>query len=89
LIIERRVHPEKQFSKTTSTDDGMQIDESDEQFENASRPIRDNAEPDSNVTEPRLLQSQKQLSPSSATDEGIQISESDEQTQNAFIPIHK
>jgi hypothetical protein len=34
----------------TSTNDGMQIDESDEHFENAADSIRESLEPDSNVT---------------------------------------
>jgi hypothetical protein len=39
VIVEREVHPMKQDSQSFSTDEGIQIDESDEQLENAERSI--------------------------------------------------
>jgi hypothetical protein len=50
LTLESVLHFLKQRSPSTSTDDGMQIDESDEHFENAPDSIRESLEPDSNVT---------------------------------------
>jgi hypothetical protein len=55
-MMERLLHPSKQLLETSSTQLGMQIDDSDEQRKNAEEPIRDSLEPDSNVTDPRLLQ---------------------------------
>jgi hypothetical protein len=40
-----------------STDEGMQIDESDEQFQNASSSMNESLEPDSKVTVERDLPS--------------------------------
>jgi hypothetical protein len=50
VIVERDSHSEKQWSPSISTEEGMQIDESDEHFENAYSPIDESLEPDSNVT---------------------------------------
>jgi hypothetical protein len=35
VIVERELHPSKQDSQIVSTEEGIQIDESDEQRENA------------------------------------------------------
>jgi hypothetical protein len=35
VIVERELHPEKQPLQIFSTEEGIQIDESDEQLENA------------------------------------------------------
>jgi hypothetical protein len=35
VIVERELHPSKQRSQIFSTEEGIQIDESDEQFQNA------------------------------------------------------
>jgi hypothetical protein len=51
----------------------MQIDESDEQQENASAPIDESLESDSNVTIERELHSQKDQFPSVSTEEGTHI----------------
>jgi hypothetical protein len=47
VTFEREEHPRKQQWQSHRTEDGMQIDESDEQSENASDSIRDSREPDS------------------------------------------
>jgi hypothetical protein len=47
-------HPEKQESQIISTDEGIQMDESDEQYWNADFPIRESLESDSNVTIERV-----------------------------------
>jgi hypothetical protein len=65
----------------------MQIDESDEQYENADPSIDDSLEPDSNVTVERDSHTQKHPLPSFSTDEGMQIDESDEQCENDSSPI--
>jgi hypothetical protein len=72
-----------------STDEGMQIDESDEHHENADSSIHESLEHDSNVIVERDLQQQKHSLQSVRTDEGMQIDESDEQYENADCPIRK
>jgi hypothetical protein len=83
VTVERDSHPEKDWAPSVSTEEGMQIDESDEQFRNAPSAIDDSLEPGSNVTVERCLHSEKHLAPRSSTDEGRQIDESDEQLKNA------
>jgi hypothetical protein len=39
VTVERESHPQKDPLPSVSTDEGMQIDESDEQKQNASSPI--------------------------------------------------
>jgi hypothetical protein len=46
----------KQTWQSRFTDEGMQIDESDEQWEKAPSPIDDSRQPDSKVTFERDLQ---------------------------------
>jgi hypothetical protein len=50
VTVERDSHREKQNLPSVSTDEGMQIDESDEQEENADSPIDESLESDSNLT---------------------------------------
>jgi hypothetical protein len=70
----------------TSTEEGMQIDDSDQQLENADSPIRVSAEPVSNVTLDRVGHPSKHESQRIVTDEGMQIDESDVQFANAYGP---
>jgi hypothetical protein len=35
VIVERELHPSKQYAQIRSTDEGIQIVESDEQYQNA------------------------------------------------------
>jgi hypothetical protein len=72
-----------------STEEGMQIDESDEHKENADSPIDESLEPDLNVTVERDLHSKKHIVPSFSTEEGMQIDESDGQDENADFSIDK
>jgi hypothetical protein len=65
----------------------MQIDESDEQFQNADLSMDESLEPDSNVTVERHLHFWNDSLPSVSTEEGMQIDESDEQEKNADSPI--
>jgi nicotinic acid mononucleotide adenylyltransferase len=76
-------HPSKHLAQSCSTDDGMQIDESDEQRQNAYSSIRDSREPDSNVTLESAEHRLKHLSQSCSTDDGMQIDENDEQSSHA------
>jgi hypothetical protein len=64
--------------------DGMQIDASDGQEENAEPPRRDSFEPNPNRTVDSFAHSVKQFSPMTSTEDGMQIDESDEQRQNPF-----
>jgi Arc/MetJ-type ribon-helix-helix transcriptional regulator len=67
----------------------MQIEESDEQFENACDSIRESLEPDSNVTLESARHTAKQRSERTSTDDGMQIDESDEQYPNASDSIRE
>jgi hypothetical protein len=73
VIVERDLHSSKQNSQIFSTEQGIQIVESDEQFENASRSIHESLELDSNVIVERDLHPRKQHSQISSTEQGIQI----------------
>jgi hypothetical protein len=49
MMEERELHPLKDATPNISTEDGIQIDESDEDPPNTSLSIRESREPDSNV----------------------------------------
>jgi hypothetical protein len=66
-------HSEKQYSGIHLTSEGMQIDFSDEHFENACGPISLSLEPDSNVACERAGHSLKHISPRISTPAGMQI----------------
>jgi hypothetical protein len=72
-----------------STDQGIQIDESDEQLINAYFSIRESLDSLSNLTFDSVSHPLKQYSQSTSTDEGIQIDESDEQDPNAHLSIRE
>jgi hypothetical protein len=55
VIVKRDLHPLKQDSPIVSTDEGIQIDESDEQLKNVERSIHESLESDSNVIVERDL----------------------------------
>jgi hypothetical protein len=63
----------------TVTDEGMQIDVTDEQYEKAPAPRVESREPVSNVTIERWSHQEKQESPIVLTDEGMQIEVKHEQ----------
>jgi hypothetical protein len=50
MTVRRDRHPKKQFWQILVTDEGRQIDESDEQLPNVQGPILDSLDPGSNVT---------------------------------------
>jgi hypothetical protein len=77
------LHPKKDSSETIPTEDGMQIDDSDEQFQNVARSREVSLERGSNVTVARDRHSEKQFGRSCSTEDGMQIDESDEHTPNA------
>jgi hypothetical protein len=66
-----------------SIDEGIQIDRSDEQVQNADVPRVETLQSLSNVKMERLPQLRKQSLEMISIDEGIQIDSSDEQLQNA------
>jgi hypothetical protein len=66
------VHEEKQLSQRTLTDEGRQMDESDEQLENANASIREKPEPSSNATVEREGQEEKQRRQRTSIDDGMQ-----------------
>jgi hypothetical protein len=82
-------HPEKQYSQIDSTDEGMKMDKSDMQSENAERPIHDSLESDSNMTAERDRHPTKDSAQSFSTEEGMIIEESDEHFKKAESPIHE
>jgi hypothetical protein len=55
VIRSRELHPLKQYWQIFSTEEGIQIDESTEQFENADSSIHKSLESDSNVIALREL----------------------------------
>jgi hypothetical protein len=63
VIVERDSHPLKQLLQIFSTEEGIQIDESDEQYSNAEASIDDSLEPDSNVIVERDSHPLKQCLP--------------------------
>jgi hypothetical protein len=89
VIVERELHPKKQRSQIFETEEGIQIDESDEHEKNAQRSIHESLELDSNVIVERNAHSSKQHSQIILTEEGIQIVESDGQNENAQPSIHE
>jgi hypothetical protein len=60
-----------------STEEGIQIDESDEQSRNAAFPMCESSDSFSKLTSDKVSHSQKQFSQMISTDEGIQIDESE------------
>jgi anti-sigma regulatory factor (Ser/Thr protein kinase) len=77
--IERLSQSLKQYSEIAATDEGIQIDRSEEQQANADLPRVESFEPGSNVTVERLRHERKQAIEIVSTDEGIQIDRTDEQ----------
>jgi hypothetical protein len=70
-----------------STDDGMQIDESDEQPENAPPARRETLDSPSNVIVERVEHRKKHCSAMISTDDGMQIDESEVAPAKAKAPI--
>jgi hypothetical protein len=62
-----------------STEEGIQIDASDEHFQNAESSIHESLEHDSNVTTERTVQKAKHSLQIFSTEEGMKSDESDEQ----------
>jgi hypothetical protein len=81
VISEREVQPEKQKLQSRSTEEGIEMDQSDEHFEKAHGEIRESREPGSKVTAERDRHWRKPTS--SSTDEGMKNDESDEHSVNA------
>jgi anti-sigma regulatory factor (Ser/Thr protein kinase) len=73
------VHLLKHSLEIVSTDEGILIDSSDEQFENADSPRIDTREPGSNVKLESFVQSEKHDFEMISIDEGIQIDRSETQ----------
>jgi hypothetical protein len=72
-------HPWKQYSQSIGREEGMQIDDSDEQCSNTWLSIHDSLDPDSNVTVESNSHPEKQCVQSFSTEAGMQIDESNEQ----------
>jgi hypothetical protein len=64
MTVDRDWQSRKQPSPSVSTDEGMQIDESDVQAAKAFSPMHERWDSDSNMTVERDSQAQKQDSPS-------------------------
>jgi hypothetical protein len=60
MTVESDSHESKHPRQSRSTEEGIQIDESDEQFANAHSSTDDSIEPDSNLTVERDLHPSKQ-----------------------------
>jgi hypothetical protein len=50
VTLSRHQHPAKQYAQSFSTDEGMQMDKSDEHRQKAYGPIIERLDPGSNVT---------------------------------------
>jgi hypothetical protein len=85
----RRVVPAKAEAANSSSDDGRQIDASDEQHANVFSSMHRSSQSGSNVTEQRAVQRRKQRPPSVSMEEGMQNDESDEHFEKAARPISK
>jgi hypothetical protein len=57
LTFDKARHPQKQFSQMISTDEGIQIDESDEESPNAACSIRESLDSRSKLTLDRVRHS--------------------------------
>jgi hypothetical protein len=86
VTTQREEHPQKQEGSIVLTEEGMQIDTSDEQSRKTPSVMRESVEPGSNATLERERQHMKQLYPIVSTVEGMQIDASDEQCANTESP---
>jgi hypothetical protein len=77
VIVEREEQYWKQNGPIRSTEEGIQMDDSDEQPLQALFSMDDSLEPGSNVIVEREEQRVKQDSPNLSTEEGMQIDDSD------------
>jgi hypothetical protein len=77
VTAERERHPVKQDAPSACTEEGIQIDESDEQHANAESPIRASREPDSNAMAERDVHPEKQPSQICSTEQGREMDASD------------
>jgi hypothetical protein len=80
------VHLKKDVEPRLLVDDGMQIDERNEQEENAERPSNDNLHPDSNATVESFAHPEKHFAPMFSTEQGMRIDGSDTRHENATSP---
>jgi hypothetical protein len=79
--------PPKQCSESVSTDEGITIEFSAEQFENVDFPITCSFEPGSNTTVESAMHERKHESERIVTDEGMRMDGSDRQPAKAKSPI--
>jgi hypothetical protein len=73
VTVKRFLQQRKQWSKIVATDEGIQIDRSEAQNENADSPRTESREPGSNANVERFSQERKQLSGIASTDDKIGI----------------
>jgi hypothetical protein len=83
VTSERAVQSQKQLSPSVSTEEGRQIEQSEQHDENARVGIEESLEPGSKVTNERAVHLSKQLSPSVSTEEGRQIERSEQHDESA------
>jgi hypothetical protein len=79
----------KHSLQSASTEEGIQIDESDEHSENAERPIDDSLQPAPNVIVDSDWHLEKHPTPSFCTVDGMQIEESETQPTHAELSMHE
>jgi hypothetical protein len=80
MMLEREEQPMKHISQSRSTEDGMEIDESERQSRRAPTSIHDSLELDSKVTVEREEQPLKHSSQSRSTECGMEIDKSETQS---------
>jgi hypothetical protein len=83
VTLERSSQPTKHPWQMVSTEDGMEIDGSNEHPEKAAWPICETLDPVSNVNDVRCPQCEKQSLEMVVTEEGMQIEDNEEQCENA------
>jgi hypothetical protein len=89
VTVERDAQLQKQRLPRVSTDEGMQIDESDEHFQNAPFSITESREPGSSVTVERDSHPAKHFVQSFSVLDGMQIDESDVHDAKAIFSMHE
>jgi hypothetical protein len=86
VTVESDRHPKKDPKQSFSTEDGMQMDEREEQPSKTDQPRAESLESGAKVTVERERHCLKALGRISSTEEGMQMDESDEHSSKTDQP---
>jgi hypothetical protein len=89
VTLTRFLQSVKHSSPSSRTDDGKQIDCSDEQFRNAQPSIHDSFDPASKLIVKRLVQPSKLASEITSIDEGMERDNNDTQCENRLTAMRE